>query len=272
MQVILREALSLKGENVMKKFIALAAASVMMLSLAACNKTAETSAAQSSAAETSASQTSAAEDVNKKGEGVMTYAQYDAAKVDDAVVIEAYVQAKQSWWDNKATVYLADPDGAYFAYNMVCSEADYAKLVDGQKIKITGYKTEWSGETEVAEGATFEIEDGNWISSPVDLTAKFGTDELIKFQNQKFSVADAEVTAASTYKWDGSGEQGDDLYFKVKIGDSEYTFTVESYLCGKDTEVYKAVEGLKVGQKVDMEGFLYWYEGVNPHITKVTVK
>ena len=24
-------------------------------------------------------------------------------------------------------------------------------------------------------------------------------------------------------------------------------------------------------QTIDMEGFLYWYEGVNPHITSVTV-
>ena len=29
---------------------------------------------------------------------------------------------------------------------------------------------------------------------------------------------------------------------------------------------------LKVGDTVDLEGFLYWYEGVNPHITSVTVK
>ena len=29
---------------------------------------------------------------------------------------------------------------------------------------------------------------------------------------------------------------------------------------------------LKVGDVVDMEGFLYWYQGVNPHITSVTVK
>ena len=27
-----------------------------------------------------------------------------------------------------------------------------------------------------------------------------------------------------------------------------------------------------VGDVIDMEGFLYWYEGVNPHITSVTVK
>ena len=77
---------------------------------------------------------------------------------------------------------------------------------------------------------------------------------------------------AFMYKWDGSGAQGDDLYFKVSSGDKTYTFTVESYLCGKDTDVYKAVEALKVGDTVDMEGFLYWYEGVNPHITSVTVK
>ena len=28
---------------------------------------------------------------------------------------------------------------------------------------------------------------------------------------------------------------------------------------------------LEVGQTIDCEGFLYWYEGVNPHITSVTV-
>ena len=65
---------------------------------------------------------------DKKSEGVMTYAEYVAAALDTEVVIEAYVQAKQSWWEDKATVYAQDKDGAYFLYNMACSEADYAKL------------------------------------------------------------------------------------------------------------------------------------------------
>ena len=43
-------------------------------------------------------------------------------------------------------------------------------------------------------------------------------------------------------------------------------------LCGPDTDVYKAVKELKVGDVVDLEGFLYWYEGPNPHITAVTVQ
>ena len=50
-----------------------------------------------------------------------------------------------------------------------------------------------------------------------------------------------------------------------------YQFLVESYLCDSSTDVYKAVEALKIGQTIDCEGFLYWYEGVNPHITSVTV-
>ena len=33
-----------------------------------------------------------------KSEGVMTYAEYEAAALDTQVGIEAYVQAKQSWW------------------------------------------------------------------------------------------------------------------------------------------------------------------------------
>ena len=69
--------------------------------------------------------------------------------------------------------------------------------------------------------------------------------------------------------WNGCRSGGDDLYFDVTLDGKTYTFTVESYLCGKDSEVYKAVKALKVGDKIDMEGFLYWYNGANPHITSV---
>ena len=120
---------------------------------------------------------------DKKSAGVMTYAEYAAAALDTKVVIEAYVQAKQSWWEDKATVYTQDKDGAYFLYNMACSEADYAKLVPGTKIKVTGYKSEWSGETEIID-ATFEIESGKYIAKAMDATKLLGTDDLIKHQNE----------------------------------------------------------------------------------------
>lgn len=189
-------------------------------------------------------------------------------------LIETYVQGKQSWWDNKATLYTQDGDGGYFIFEMPMSEEEYKKLMDGTKIKVKGFKSEWSGEIEIVD-ATYEIEEGNYIAEAKDVTDKLGTDDLIKFQNQKVAFKGVTVEkaddsgAAFIYNWDGSGQEGDDLYFKVSVNGQTYSFTVESYLTGADTDVYKAVKELKVGDKVDLEGFLYWYEGPNPHITSV---
>ncbi len=115
-----------------------------------------------------------------KSEGVMTYAEYVAAPLDSEVVVETYVQAKQSWWENTATVYTQDHDGAYYLYSMACSEEDYAKLTPGTKIKVTGYKGEWSGEVEIMD-ATFEfVDDGKtYVAEALDVTSMLGTDDLI---------------------------------------------------------------------------------------------
>ncbi len=210
---------------------------------------------------------------------VMTHADYVAAAIDTQVVVETYVQAKQAWWENKATLYTQAQDGAYFIYELPCTEEEYAKLVPGTKIKVTGYKSEWSGEVEITD-ATYEIIEGDtFVATATDVTALLGTDELIDHQNEFVSFKGMTVEASKAadgsdvaylYKWDGSGQDGDDLYFNVSINGNTYTFTVESYLCDNTTDVYAAVKNLKVGDKIDMEGFLYWYEGVNPHITAVT--
>lgn len=222
--------------------------------------------------------TAFAEEVEEKSEGVMTHEEYVAADVDAEVVIETYVQGKQSWWEDKATVYTQDKDGAYFLYDMACPEEDYEKLEVGTKIKVTGYKAEWAGEVEVVD-ATFEILDGEYIAEALDVTDLLGKDELIEHQNEFVSFKGMTVEAskdadgneaAYLYSWDGSGQEGDDLYFNVSLNGETYTFTVESYLCDSTTDVYKAVKELEVGDVIDMEGFLYWYEGVNPHITAVT--
>lgn len=238
----------------MKKILAVLLALAMVLALAACTKTGGSG---GDAAE---------EDV--KGEGVMTYAEYAAAALDSPVVVETYVQATQSWWENAITAYTQDKDGAYFIYNMACSEEDAAKLVPGTKIKVTGYKSEWSGEIEITD-ATFEILEGSWIAEPVDVTELLGTEQMIERQNQLVSFSGMTVENAAIYKWDGSGADGDDLYFNVSKDGNSYTFTVESYLTGAGTEVYEAVKALQPGDVVDLEGFCYWYEGLNPHITSV---
>ena len=245
----------------MKKIFALMLAMMMVLALGACGN-------------------DTASDADVKSEGVMTYEEYVAAALDSEVVIEAYVQATQSWWDNKITVYAQDKDGAYFLYEMQCAEADAAKLVPGTKIKVTGYKGEWAGEVEIMD-ATFELLEGTYVAEAVDGTAWLGTDELAAHMNQFVALkgltiepsTDAEGNeVAFLYNWDGSGAQGDDLYFNASINGNVYNFCVEQYLTDSSTDVYKAVEALNVGDTVDIECFLYWYEGANPHVTSVTVK
>ncbi len=206
------------------------------------------------------------DDPTVKSEGVMTHAEYAAAELDSEVTIEAYVQGKQSWWDNKATIYAQDTEGGYFLYEMPISEVDYAKLTPGTKIKVTGIKAEWSGEVEIIESA-FEILEGNYVAEPEDLTALLGTDELIAHQN-KLASFKAMTVEAIEYK---NGEPGDDIYVTLAKDGVAYDFCVEIYLTGEDSDVYKAVGELEAGDIVDVEGFLYWYEGPNPHITAITV-
>ncbi len=258
-----------KGDRIMKKFVTLLLVLSLTLAFAGCGNPAANNASN--------------DDPSVKSEGVMTYEEYAAAELDSEVVIEAYVQAKQGWWEKDGqgviTVYTQDKDGAYFLYEMPCSEEDAAKLVPGTKIKVTGYKSEWMGEVEITD-ASFEFLEGSYIAEAQDVTALLGKDELIDHQNQFVAFKGMTVEASKDangkeatflYGWDGSGEDGSDLYFNASVDGQTYTFTVESYLCDKTTDVYAAVKNLQIGDKIDMEGFLYWYEGVNPHITSVTV-
>ena len=210
----------------MKKLIAAFLALCLACSMAACAggttsesstaSTSSTSSESSVAEESVASEEPSSSDVSEaSSEGsdtaeatVLSHEEYMAAELDTEVTIQAYVQAKQSYY------------------------------------------------------------------------AEQGTDELEQHQNEKVSFTGLTVApstdangneAAFLYNYDGSGTQGDDVYFNVSYNGQTYSFVVESYLCGSDTEVYKAVEALEVGQTIDCEGFLYWYEGANPHITSVTV-
>ena len=209
---------------------------------------------------------------------LMTYEDYKLAEIDAPVKIETYVQATQSWWDNKITIYAqCGEEGGLFIYNAACSEEDAAKLVPGTKILVNGYKAEWMGEVEIID-ATIEILEGDpFIAEAEDVTALLGTDELIEHQNElvafkgltveEYTDENGKTGAAFIYK--NAENKTDDLYFQVSKDGQTYGFCVEFYLCGQDTDVYKAVEALQIGDVIDCEGFLYWYNGANPHITAV---
>ena len=224
----------------MKKVLAFTLVLVMMLSFAACTATPDPTEPKSTA---------------------MSHADYMAAAEDAAVEIECYVQATQSWWDNKIVIYAQDKNGGYFAYNVTCSEADAAKLVPGTKIS-------YKGMPEVAEGATFTVVEGadTYVAAAEDVTSLLGSDELVKKAGMKAAFKGLTIEKIE-YK---NGEPGDDIYVTVSKDGKSYDFCVEVYLTGTDTEVYKAFADLKAGDKVDMEGFVYWYDGINTHITAVS--
>ncbi|MBR6378265.1 MAG: hypothetical protein IKS05_10960, partial [Oscillospiraceae bacterium] len=126
------------------------------------------------------------EDTLAKGEGAMSYEAYAAAEPGTPVVIEAYVQACQEWWEDTITVYAQDGAGGYFIYNMDCSEKEAERLIPGQKIRVTGIKSVESGEAEIQE-ASFAFLKGNYLFPPADVTELLDREELIAYQNQLVS-------------------------------------------------------------------------------------
>jgi hypothetical protein len=157
---------------------------------------------------------------------------------------------------------------------MACSEEDAAKLTPGTKIRVTGTKGAYAGEIEIMN-ATFEfIGKDTYVAPAKDVTSLVGKDALADDMNKLVSLKGMTVVATedgAAFEYQG-GIRGKDIYFTLSNGTDTISCCIESYLTGADSDVYKAVEALKVGDTVDVEGFLYWYNGANPHITKVEVK
>ena len=255
----------------MKKIVSLLLVMVMLLALAACTPaeptaTAPTNPVPTTPAPTDPKPTEPAPTDPQPSVNVMTHAEYMAAEDGTAVVVEFFVQATQSWWDNKITIYGQTPEGGYFGYEVACTQEEAAKLVPGTKVRLTGERGSWAGEIEVMN-ATLEILEGEtWIAEPVDVTVLLSTEELINHQN-KLVVFKGMTVEAIAYK---NNEPGDDIYVTLSRNGVSYSFCVERYLTGPETEVYQAVQALEVGDVITVEGFLYWYEDVNTHITAVT--
>ncbi len=243
----------------MKKLIALLLALVVAVSMAAC-------VADTNDNTTTAPTTEPTTEPTDPEVTAMTYEEFLAAEIDAPVVIDTYVQAHQSWWDNKITLYCQDTKGAYFVYEATCTEEDAAKLIPGTPVRITGTKAEWSGEIEIVD-ATIEFRDvPEGYTSHATVLNNLAEETLLAKQN--FMVRFEQMTVKSIeYKND---EPGDDIYITMTGRDGEeIDFCVERYLTDPDSNVYKFVGGLSEGDLVTVDAFLYWYEGPNPHIYNI---
>ena len=251
----------------MKKLIALLLTLALAASFVACANTGATEPSTDAATDGTTEATTGTDEV-----AVMTYEEFMAAETDTKVCIESNVQANQAWWDDngqgKVTIYLQDAEGAYFAYEVACTEEDAAKLIPGTKVRITGDKAEWAGEIEIMNGTIEFLEDGEvFEAEPVDCTELLGTEALEEKMNQLVTFKGMTFKSLS-YK---DSEWDKDIYVTLTLGETDYEFCVENYLTGPDSDLYKAVEALAEGDKVDVTGFLYWYEGPNTHITSIAV-
>lgn len=195
-----------------------------------------------------------------------TYADFEAAELNTELELLMSVQATESWWDGKITVYGQDDDGGYLVYELACPEQkDADVLLPGTLIRVKGYKSEWSGEVELTD-ATYEFVDvgGNAgkVYDPVDLTDLIGNnDELIKHMNQKASFKNLTVVEYTEVTSDADG------YLVVKDANgTEITFVVRRYLTSPESDLAKTVAAFAAGDVVDLTTFVYWYEGPQARI------
>lgn len=199
------------------------------------------------------------------------YASFMAADVDAEVEVLMYVQAHQAWWEKDGqgvmTLYGMDKDGGYFVYEAKMDKETADSIKEGTLVKVTGVKAEWAGEVEIMD-ATVEVLGETKTFEATDVTDVISDSEkLATYMNQKIAMKGLEVVEVSVK----DSEYDPDLYITCKLGDTEVNLCVENYLTGPDTEVYMTGKDLVAGDVIDVEGFLYWYEGANPHVTSISV-
>ena len=199
------------------------------------------------------------------------YASFMAADVDAEVEVLMYVQAHQAWWEKDGqgvmTLYGMDKDGGYFVYEAKMDKETADLITEGTLVKVTGVKAEWAGEVEIMD-PTVEVVGPTMTFEAKDVTDVISDSEkLATYMNQKIAMKGLEVVEVSAK----DSESDPDLYITCKLGDTEVNLCVENYLTGPDTEVYMTGKDLLAGDVIDVEGFLYWYEGANPHVTSISV-
>ena len=235
----------------MKKLLAVLFALMMVLSLSACT------------------QPASEPEVEPAPTAANNYQDYVDAAVDTELELIMSVQGHHSWWDDKITVYAQDDDGAYFLYEAHADEELAKVLEPGALIRVTGYKAEWSGELELADANIELLSVEGKVYEPKDVTdVASDADKLKEFMNQKVAMKGLEVV-----KVDHKDSESDpDIYITISVNGASFDLCVENYLTGPDTEVWQTANGLEAGDVIDVEGFLYWYEGPNPHVTAITVQ
>ena len=235
--------------------------------------------ADPAAAETAALPAAPAESTEPAEEksGVMRFQEFLAAEDDSPVTVEGYVQAKEARRDGCCSLYMQNEEGAYYLSRMRCSQEEYESLKTGRKIRVKGYKAHWNDAIEISD-ASFSLMEGNLITEAADVTALIGSDALIQHQNEKavFRGMTVELMPDGHSVWyrgwdnTASAEEDSELWFRASSAGTVCVFTIKPSLCENSDEVIETLQQLQAGDRVDLTGFLRFYNGVLPRITANT--
>ena len=212
----------------------------------------------------------------EKAPRVMSRQAFLDAGEDSPVAVEGYVQAKETWRDGCCSLYLQNEEGAFYLSRMRCSQEEYESLAIGRKVRVNGYKSHWNDSLEISD-ASFRLLEGSMIAEPADVTALLGSDQLILHQNEKVRFHGMTVEAMPDgvsvwYSgWDNSTPAGEDaeLWFRASSEGTLCDFTVKPSLCQNREELLQTLQQLRAGDRVDLTGYLRYYNGPLPCITEI---
>ena len=268
----------------LKKLFAISAIAGVAL-LASCNNggetTTETKAPETTTETVTETTTKAPEPTTTVVTNVLSYDEYIAAEVGSEVTIEAYITGRTTWYNNAASFYLADDNGGYYVYNLPCTEEEYASLLINKKLQVTGAKAEWKGEVEIncqtaTENGGWQLCDGEVFNPSSANITSIAKEVLDNYKNQSVKALGLTVTKAPYTNFEDftlETKAGVDVYFEVKDdAGNESTFVVEAYLENSQygSDVYNAVCALNVGDRIDLEGFVYYWENPQLQVTGLT--
>ena len=146
---------------------------------------------------------------------------------------------------DSSNIYVQDATGA-ICVRMAEKPTDLAL---GDTIIGTGSKDVYNGLPQLGS-STYEKSEGCELSAKEITLNALSTDDICAY------VKLSGLTVTEVF--DNNGQYANP---NIKLSDGE-----------NEIELYKAVVGnIKVGDVIDMEGYLYWYEGVQPHIVTITV-
>ena len=169
-----------------------------------------------------------------------------------------HARQASSFYEETTLLYTVENEDRYVDF--LIDEEGYLLVVTIKRSRtLTGLRYEAN------QGRGYDIEsNAETFTSRLTETGETPWQNSVFFNKQRYApvywtLLDASCEIAET----------DVVSQTITLGDKTYNFCVESYLTGDGTDVYEAVESWKVGDVVDLEGFLYWYNAAQPHITSV---